>query len=94
MVLLLHGFVSIISLKMNKEFIKEVGVAKWIWRTTQRQFFKRILRRDHFLNLPFGEKLMLPISSKFASEVFVTQGNVDWGAKRFCISCLKVKASF
>ncbi|WP_374587775.1 FkbM family methyltransferase [Novosphingobium sp.] len=70
---------------MLRDFIRETGVKSWVWRQLQRQFHKRILRRTHFLRLPTGNRIGLPPDSSFASEVFITRANVDWGCEAlFC----------
>jgi FkbM family methyltransferase len=66
---------------INREFVKEVGVFTWLKRTFLRQFSKRILRKDNTIVLPTGLRMLLPRTSKFASEVFITGSNVDWGSE-------------
>lgn len=68
-------------MRINREFIHEVGAARWIWRTFLRQTSKRILRRDNHITLPTGLRMTLPRTSKFASEVFITRCDVDWGSE-------------
>ncbi|MGB8481674.1 MAG: FkbM family methyltransferase [Acidobacteriaceae bacterium] len=46
-----------------------------------RQFSKRILGKDNTIVLPTGLRMRLPRTSKFASEVFITGANVDWGSE-------------
>lgn len=62
---------------MNKAFIREVGLVPWLLRTAWRQFHKRILGRSHSIRLPTGNFLTLPIDSFSASEVFVTNADID-----------------
>jgi FkbM family methyltransferase len=66
---------------INSEFVKEVGTFRWLRRTFVRQFSKRILRKDNTIVLPTGLPMVLPRTSKFASEVFITGSNVDWGSE-------------
>jgi FkbM family methyltransferase len=66
---------------INSEFVKEVGIFAWLRRTFVRQFSKRILGKDNTIVLPTGLRMQLPRTSKFASEVFVTGSNVDWGSE-------------
>jgi FkbM family methyltransferase len=66
---------------INWEFVKEVGVFTWLRRTCLRQFSKRILRKDNTIVLPTGLRMLLPRTSKFASEVFITGSHVDWGSE-------------
>ncbi len=66
---------------INWEFIKEVGTFTWVRRTIARQFSKRVLGKDNTIVLPTGLCMRLPRASKFASEVFITGANVDWGSE-------------
>jgi FkbM family methyltransferase len=75
-------------------FIREVGLFRWVGRTAIRQFYKRIARRDHAMQLPTGEWMTLPIADHFASEVFITGGDVDWGSERLLFSLLEGKGAF
>ena len=79
---------------MNVEFIKETGVFNWASRTAVRQFYKRVLRQNHYLRLPTGERMLLPISSKFASEAFITNGNVDWGSEALLYALMPQGCTF
>jgi FkbM family methyltransferase len=66
---------------INSEFVREVGAFHWLQRTFFRQFSKRILRKDNTIVLPTGLRMRLPRTSKFATEVFITRANVDWGSE-------------
>lgn len=66
---------------MNRDFIQEVGVGRWVWRTAIRQFTKRVLRSDLHMRLPTGKRIFLPITSQAATETFVTNASQDWGAE-------------
>ncbi|SPE32319.1 putative Methyltransferase, FkbM family [Candidatus Sulfotelmatomonas gaucii] len=79
---------------MNSAFIKEVGPIRWAHRTAVRQFFKRIARRDQRMKLPTGEWITLPISDHFASEVYITRADVDWGSERLLDSFLRRSGVF
>ena len=79
---------------LNTTFIKEVGLRQWIVRTCIRQFHKRVLRRPHALALPNGVQIKLPVANKFASEVFITKGNVDWGSEHLLYTLLKTRGVF
>jgi FkbM family methyltransferase len=76
-------------MRLNYAFIREVGPVRWIFRTAIRQFYKRILKRDHRMRLPGGEWINLPISNQFASEAFITKADVDWGSERLFESSLR-----
>lgn len=73
---------------INTVFIRDVGPLRWAVRTAIRQFYKRILRRDHAMQLPTGEWMGLPISDHFASEAFITNADVDWGSEGLLFSLL------
>lgn len=79
---------------INTEFVKEVGTFTWLRRTLLRQFSKRILRKDNTLVLPTGLSMRLPRTSKFASEVFITGSNVDWGSEELFANYLDVSGVF
>ena len=66
---------------INSEFVKEVGTFTWVRRTIARQFSKRVLCKDNTIVMPTGLRMRLPRASKFASEVFITGANVDWGSE-------------
>jgi FkbM family methyltransferase len=78
----------------NKAFIKEVGPLRFIFRSAIRQFYKRIAKRDHRMRLPSGEFIGLPIHNHFASEVFITGGDVDWGSEKVLYSLLTGSGTF
>ena len=62
---------------MNVAFIKEVGLARWVLRTCIRQSFKRVARRDQYMTLPSGRRFKLPMTSRVATEAFVTGVHVE-----------------
>ena len=65
----------------NWNFVRQVGILPWALRYTKGQFYKRILRRDCQLRLPTGNLISLPRQSASATEVYVTNADVDWGAE-------------
>lgn len=79
---------------INIAFVREVGPLRWAWRTAIRQYYKRIAKRDHSMQLPTGEWMTLPIGDHFASEAFITEGDVDWGSERLFASLLTRKGAF
>jgi FkbM family methyltransferase len=79
---------------INTVFIRDVGPLRWAWRTAIRQFYKRILRRNHAMQLPTGEWITLPIADHFASEAFITRADVDWGSEQLLFSFLKGEGVF
>lgn len=66
---------------INIPFIRQIGPLKWLHRYARRQFEKRILRRDSRLKLPTGLTINLPRWSRSATEVYVTNADMDWGAE-------------
>lgn len=79
---------------INIDFIREVGPLRWAKRTAVRQFYKRVLHCDHWMLLPTGEWLLLPIADHFASEAFITGADVDWGSEALFFSMLRSQGTF
>jgi len=79
---------------INVAFIRDVGPVRWAWRTAIRQYYKRVAKRDHTMQLPTGEWMTLPISDHFASEAFITRGDVDWGSEKLLFLLLRQKGVF
>lgn len=46
------------------------------------------------MQLPTGEWMTLPISDHFASEAFITEGDVDWGSESLLFSLLRGTGAF
>ena len=67
---------------INIEFMRQVGVGRYIVRNIIRQFYKRVLKREHRLSLPTGRSYLMPLWDPSASEVFVTNASMDFGAER------------
>jgi len=82
------------GIAINTAFIREVGPLRWAWRTVVRQYYKRIVKRDHAMQLPTGEWMTLPIQDHFASEAFIANGDVDWGSEALLASLLNRKGTF
>lgn len=82
------------ELLLNISFIREVGPLQWAFRTTIRQYYKRVLKREHRMRLPTGEWMTLPVTSKFATEAYVTQANVDWGSEKLLNAIIDGKGAF
>lgn len=70
----------------NLDFVKEVGAGRYLVRTLRRQFSKRVLRKDQRMRLPTGDTFDLPRTSQFATEAFITGGDVDWGSEALLFS--------
>jgi len=71
---------------INTVFIRDVGPLRWAWRTARRQFYKRILCRDHRMQLPSGQWKTLPIVDHFASEAFRHQRRCGLGQRAIALS--------
>jgi FkbM family methyltransferase len=65
----------------NLGFIKQVGVFKWVSRSAMLFTRKRLLKIDTRLRLPSGSTIILPRQSASASEVYVTNADIDWGSE-------------
>ena len=46
------------------------------------------------MTLPTGRRFLLPITSRFATEAFVTNGDVDWGSEQLLYALLSGSGSF
>jgi FkbM family methyltransferase len=82
------------NLKFTFDFIREVGPFRWAFRMAARQFQKHVVRRDYQMRLPTGEWIILPLTSRFASEVFVTGANVDWGSEKLLSLLMEARGAF
>lgn len=67
---------------MNFTFIRQVGWGKYLRRAAVRQFYKRVLKKDHKITLPTGPVFNLPQASGHASEVYTTNCDIDWGSEK------------
>jgi FkbM family methyltransferase len=65
----------------DMDFIRSVGTLKWFTRFSSLQFRKRVLRQDSRFRVPTGTWMILPRHSGNSSEVYVTNGDIDWGAE-------------
>ncbi|WP_047093441.1 FkbM family methyltransferase [Aurantiacibacter marinus] len=79
---------------MNPIFIRQTGPLNWARRTFVRQLYKRVLKREQVITLPSGRPMTLPLGSSFASEIYITGCNVDWGAERLFYDMLTGKGAF
>jgi FkbM family methyltransferase len=66
---------------LNVKFIRQVGPVKWLYRYSWLQVRKRLFKSETRLRLPTGGFLTLPKHSGGATEVFVTNANIDWGSE-------------
>jgi len=83
-----------IKIPVRSSFIREVGPLRWAVRTAIRQFYKRVAKRDQRMRLPTGEWITLPLSSHFASELFVTGADVDWGSEKLLAQVIDGHGAF
>jgi len=66
---------------LNVDFIRQVGTIKWLTRYSWLLARKRVFKLETSLRLPTGSLLVLPNHSSSATEVFVTNANIDWGSE-------------
>jgi FkbM family methyltransferase len=76
----------------NFEYIRRVGIFKWIYKTFIRQFHKRVFRRPHVIRLPSGAVFRRPLESHLASEVYVSGADIDNGSEALFYALLPVDA--
>ena len=65
----------------NLPFAKEVGYGRYFARRLVWKLNARLFRRTLVFALATGRDFPLPPDSFFASDVFVTRGNVDWNSE-------------
>jgi len=65
---------------IDTQFVRQIGPFTWLYRNIWRQLNKRIFKRDMYLRLPTGKRMLLPRNAPFASEVYLTHATIDWGA--------------
>ncbi len=69
---------------MNLAFAREVGLLRYLWR---RVWWR--IKPPTRIDLATGVSFPLPREKFFASDVYVTQGNVDWNAEYILAAYLK-----
>lgn len=72
---------------MNIEFAKEVGIFNYILR----RIAWRMGLAPRTITLPTGNVFPLPSNKFFASDVYVTQANVDWNSEYILAAYLKTR---
>lgn len=70
---------------MNLQFAKEVGILNYI----RKRLFWRMGRAPKTIQLPTGNTFPLPHDKFFASDIFVTDANVDWNSEYILAAYLK-----
>jgi FkbM family methyltransferase len=83
-----------LQMRIDTNFIRQVGPLKWAVRSGAIQFRKRILRADTFMRLPTGRTILLPRRSRSATEVYVTAADIDWGSETLFASFARREADF
>lgn len=76
---------------MEKDLITEVGFFSWATRSLKRQFYKWVIHKDNRMLLPSGEQLLLPYKSYYATEIFTSKANIDWGSEALLFKLLQKK---
>jgi len=66
---------------MNWDFVREVGLLRWSYRTFIRQLYKRVLHREIVMRLPHGGRFIISSDSKSAAEAYITNADIDWGSE-------------
>lgn len=79
---------------VNWEFVRQVGYGKFLVRTARRQLSRRLLHRNDRVRLPSGLVMEIPQSGANASEIWVTNCDIDWGSERLLIRHLEPDKSF
>ena len=79
---------------LNLTFIKETGPLRWLLRMALRQLHKRVVRREQTMRLWTGNSFLLPLRSACATEIFVTDGNMDWGVEALLAALLTGRGCF
>lgn len=79
---------------INWPYVRQVGPVRWAWRYGWRLFNKRVLGRDMVMRLPTGLPIVLPRASRYATEVWVGNADVDWGSEALLARYMDREAAF
>jgi len=79
---------------MNFRFARDVGLLRYFFRSLRRKYWIWFKRNPHTVFLPTGLPIQLPKGSGCASEVFITQCNIDWGSEALLASLVDPKGMF
>lgn len=79
---------------LNWYLAREVGYRKFFFRYSIRQISKRILRMNNTIKLKNGIVMELPRDSRFGTELFLKNKDVDWGSEGYLIKFLDKDKSF
>lgn len=77
----------------NLPFAKEVGYCRYFARRLLWKLNARLARRTLVFPLATGRDFPLPPDSFFASDVFVTRGNVDWNSEHLLAKFLAAQTA-
>ena len=72
----------------NLYFAKEIGYARYFARRLLWKLNARLFRKTLVLPLVTGRDFPLPPDSFFASDLFVSRGNVDWNSEQLMANFL------
>jgi FkbM family methyltransferase len=78
----------------NWYLAREVGYPQFFYRYPIRQICKRILQIDNTIKLKSGIVMELPRNSCFGTELFLKNGDVDWGSEEYLIKFIDKDKSF
>jgi FkbM family methyltransferase len=78
----------------NWYLAREVGYPQFFYRYPIRQICKQILHIDNSIKLKNGIVMELPRHSCFGTELFLKNGDVDWGSEDYLIKFLEKDKSF
>ena len=78
----------------STEFIRDVGLVKWITRYSVRQFRKRVLSRGASVTLPTGLEYYAPPWDTSGTEAYVTDADMDWGSEALLSRVLREDGTF
>lgn len=81
-------------MKLNWEFIRQIGFFTWFFRTILRKISVNFLNIDNTLTLPNGVIIELPKESPNANSIYVSNANQDWGSEAVLVKFLDKKKSF
>jgi FkbM family methyltransferase len=73
---------------MNWEMAKEVGIVNYVFRRIAWRVISRAATGRIPYVLPGGQRMLLPLSSPFASDIYCTRGYVDWGSEQLMLDYL------
>lgn len=91
-----NGFTGVTTKGMGGdwEFVRRVGVARFIWRNLDWLVTARLLRRRKALVLATGTEMPLPRDFAHSNEVYVTEGCLDWGSEQLLVQHLDAGGCF